>query len=64
MKRRKVWSAIGLLVVLAINVTACGSQGAASKEAEYKYGTVEIPCLDGALCGAPLWEAFPWQLFK
>lgn len=30
----------------------------AAKETSYKYGHVQIPCLDGALCGAPLYIAY------
>ena len=57
--------ALSLAGVLSATVlSGCGSSGGTqdsalqASQADYKYGTVEIPCLDGALCGAPLYIAY------
>ncbi len=39
------------------------SGGASAQPAEYKYGKIDIPGLDGALCGAPIYIAYEKGFF-
>jgi len=69
-KMKKKWKRVSLVtaIVIGLILTGCGKQSAnqkqASEDSQYKYGTVEIPCLDGALCGAPLYVAYENGYFK
>ncbi len=50
--------------LLLISVTGCGSKDVSSKtESEYKYGKIQIPGKDGALCGAPTYVAYEKGFF-
>ncbi|SDB26951.1 ABC transporter substrate-binding protein [Eubacterium oxidoreducens] len=40
------------------NTSATSDSEASSEDTEYKYGEVQIPALDGALCGAPIYIAY------
>lgn len=66
---KKKW--ISALLATAFVVALAGGCGKAAdtgntaseeasdaKATDYKYGHVQIPCLDGALCGAPLYIAY------
>ena len=70
--KKKLLSIIlaGTLILSAI--TGCGSSGSAggtdsadssSGTQEYKYGKIDIPALDGSLCGAPIYIAYEKGFF-
>jgi NitT/TauT family transport system substrate-binding protein len=54
-----------LAMVLAL--TACGqsasTSGGGGDDSQYKYGKIQIPGKDGALCGAPIYIAFDQGFF-
>ncbi len=63
--KKKSKIGIGMvMILLAMGIMGCGTQSTDTVVSEntteetYLYGTVEIPCLDGALCGAPLYIAY------
>lgn len=74
MKRKVYSVILAGVIASSIVLTGCGSEGTSdttgsasagensetvkTDSEDYKYGTVEIPCLDGALCGAPLYIAY------
>ena len=61
---------VALTASMLLSLAACGStdtvsdsntgdaQSTSSGDSEYKYGSIEIPALDGALCGAPIYVAY------
>jgi NitT/TauT family transport system substrate-binding protein len=55
----RVFAAI-LALALTVGLTACGSKPAT---ASFKFGKVQIPGKDGALCGAPIYIAFDKGFF-
>ncbi|MCR5691911.1 MAG: ABC transporter substrate-binding protein [Eubacterium sp.] len=65
---RRIKSTIACVLAFGILLTGCSGDNntegkpAATAEGgevkEYKYGEIEIPALDGALCGAPLYIAY------
>ncbi|MBR1874528.1 MAG: ABC transporter substrate-binding protein [Eubacterium sp.] len=72
---RKRLLCLGLITSLTVvSLTGCGSanseqQGnnASNTEAdngEYKFGKIDIPALDGSLCGAPIYIAYEKGFFK
>lgn len=69
---RKAIVIIALILTVSMLFTACGksntnagtSTGANSGEAvQYKYGKIDIPGKDGALCGAPIYIAYEKGFF-
>ena len=58
MRARKIITAAAFLaaVLLAFAVTAC-NKNRASGSGNFKYGKIDIPGKDGALCGAPIYIA-------
>lgn len=69
--RKRLVQVGALVLAIAIGLVGCGSSasstlsssGSASGDAsgdttEYKYGSVQIPALDGALCAAPIYVAY------
>lgn len=57
---KKIAGAISLALTLCISLTACQNSNTSQ---EYKYGKVDIPALDGALCGAPMYIAYEKGFF-
>ena len=65
MKKKKI---IPLLIALALTLASCSVSEAGSSTAaggtsnnasgDYKYGKIDIPGKDGALCGAPIYIAY------
>ncbi|MDR2610099.1 MAG: ABC transporter substrate-binding protein [Clostridiales Family XIII bacterium] len=64
---KKITGALALIfaLILALGLTACGGadKDAGSGDSEYKYGKIQIPGKDGALCGAPIYIAFDQGFF-
>jgi NitT/TauT family transport system substrate-binding protein len=62
---KKIISAVALLlaVVLTFGLTACNNNGGSAADSKYKYGKIQIPGKDGALCGAPIYIAFEKGFF-
>ena len=61
-------AAVTLALVLSFQTVACskngsGNTGSESSGVEYKYGKVDIPGLDGSLCGAPIYIAYEKGFF-
>lgn len=58
-------AALALTLLLTVSLTACQSTTNQTSESsqEYKYGKVDIPALDGALCGAPIYIAYEKGFF-
>ncbi len=54
--------AVMLALVAALSLVACAGEKQA-KDGEYKYGSVDIPGLDGSLCGAPIYIAYEKGFF-
>ena len=55
-------TALLLALVAAFSLVACS--GAKQEESgEYKYGNIDIPGLDGSLCGAPIYIAYEKGFF-
>lgn len=57
---------LALLLAAAMGVTACGSKNAANTAegtTQFKYGKIDIPGKDGALCGAPIYIAYEKGFF-
>lgn len=67
MKHRKTFftaAAFVLAVVLALGFVACkGKKDAASGGGKYRFGKLDIPGKDGALCGAPIYIALDKGFF-
>jgi NitT/TauT family transport system substrate-binding protein len=65
MKNRKtIVRILAAILVLALSIaglTACGSKD--NSTGEFKYGKIQIPGKDGALCGAPIYIAFDKGFF-
>ncbi|MEY8355663.1 ABC transporter substrate-binding protein [Lachnospiraceae bacterium 54-53] len=67
--RKKNLAVSALFLALAIGLTACGQKSAKSannapaEEAQYKYGKIDIPGKNGALCGAPIYIAYEKGFF-
>lgn len=65
--------ALALTLALSISLASCGSQtepggddsgaNAGSGSTDYKYGKIDIPGKDGALCGAPIYIAYEKGFF-
>lgn len=61
---KRIVSTVLTLTLLLISVTGCGSKDVSSKtESEYKYGKIQLPGKDGALCGAPTYVAYEKGFF-
>jgi NitT/TauT family transport system substrate-binding protein len=73
---KKITSVIALIltIILALSFAACGKKDDSpaagndnnntdSGDSEFKYGKVQIPGKDGALCGAPIYIAFDQGFF-
>ena len=67
---KKSICAVALVLSLAIGFSACGSKpasdpsvGSSAENAEYKFGKIDIPGKDGALCGAPIYIAYEKGFF-
>ena len=61
---KRIVSTVLTLSLLLISVTGCGSKDVSSKtESEYKYGKIQLPGKDGALCGAPTYVAYEKGFF-
>lgn len=58
---KKIAGVLALALTLSISLTAC--QNSNQTASEYKYGKVDIPALDGALCGAPMYIAYEKGFF-
>ena len=68
MNKRKITTAAALILSAAMlascSVTEAGSSGSGSaggsniQQTDYKYGKIDIPGKDGALCGAPIYVAY------
>ena len=66
MKNKKIINAAAFLlaVVLILNFAACVNKNkTASGDGRYKYGRIDIPGKDGALCGAPIYIALEKGFF-
>jgi NitT/TauT family transport system substrate-binding protein len=68
---KKVLWVVLIILSLTIALTACGtnndSEGEDSSDGGkevYKYGKIDIPGKDGALCGAPIYIAYEKGFFK
>ncbi|MBP5297563.1 MAG: ABC transporter substrate-binding protein [Lachnospiraceae bacterium] len=63
----KVVTALVTCAVVGLSLIGCGSKAATGSEAsakgEYKYGKIDIPGLDGSLCGAPIYIAYEKGFF-
>ena len=63
---KKIALISALTLMLGSSLTACqnsnqssgGDSSATADTQEYKYGKIDIPALDGALCGAPIYIAY------
>ncbi|MBE5889664.1 MAG: ABC transporter substrate-binding protein [Lachnospiraceae bacterium] len=65
MKKKLLKMAL-VMSLLVTTIGACGKNAKNDSTAsgqEYKYGTVEIPALDGSLCGAPIYIAYEKGFF-
>jgi NitT/TauT family transport system substrate-binding protein len=64
---KKIACAIALILVLSTVFAACGSKDEDTKtdaeKTEYKYGKIDIPGKDGALCGVPIYIAYEQGFF-
>ncbi len=72
---KKIFGAIALILSLVMVLTACGAPATPSAapesaapetgaaEPEFKYGKIDIPGKDGALCGAPIYIAYDQGFF-
>ncbi len=71
---KKISLVLVLALTLCLSLAACGSQNSttntnhsagstAADNTEYKYGKIDIPALDGALCGAPIYIAYEKGFF-
>lgn len=63
---KKKFSFFALFLALAMGVTACGaknSSNTAEGSPQYKFGKIDIPGKDGALCGAPIYIAYEKGFF-
>ena len=69
MNKKKLTTAAALIISAAMlascSVTEAGSSGSGSgsggsnvQQTDYKYGKIDIPGKDGALCGAPIYVAY------
>ncbi len=69
MKNKKLISLAAAIVLSVTSMTACSisessstneakTSNNAAKSGSYKYGKIDIPGLDGALCGAPIYIAY------
>jgi NitT/TauT family transport system substrate-binding protein len=61
MKQKKSIRTLALVLALSLTfvlVSACSSAQSSEKTTEFKYGKIQIPGKDGALCGAPIYIAF------
>ena len=70
-KRYRVFSAFALSLILigSVGISGCGvasggDKGGTGESASTDFGTVEIPVLDGSLCGAPFYVAAEKGFFK
>ena len=68
--RKKVLSIFLAAALFAASLTGCGNSGgstqsatSAASETEYKFGKIDIPALDGSLCGAPIYIAYEKGFF-
>jgi NitT/TauT family transport system substrate-binding protein len=67
--KQHLWriSATLLALTLAFGLSACGSKTKTTDgdggDAEFKYGKIDIPGKDGALCGAPIYIAYDKGFF-
>ena len=74
MKRKVIKKAIRTILItlsLVVALTACGTKNGPDKDVSsdagkdgYKYGKIDIPGKDGALCGAPIYIAYEKGFFK
>ncbi len=74
MKRKMIKNALRaamITVSLIIALTACGTKNGLGEKVSsdagndvYKYGKIDIPGKDGALCGAPIYIAYEKGFFK
>ena len=74
MKRKVIKKAIRTILItlsLVVALTACGTKNGPDKNVSsdagkdgYKYGKIDIPGKDGALCGAPIYIAYEKGFFK
>jgi NitT/TauT family transport system substrate-binding protein len=66
---RKIAGVVALALTLSLSLAACQSTTTQTSESsqessqEYKYGKVDIPGLDGSLCGAPIYIAYEKGFF-
>ncbi|MBQ7901185.1 MAG: ABC transporter substrate-binding protein [Clostridia bacterium] len=70
---KKIFTALAMVLVLCLSFAGCGSNSTDSGEqtateqssgnTEYKYGKIDIPGKDGALCGAPIYIAYEKGFF-
>ena len=58
---KKTILSLALILTLCVSLVGCGSNN--SENSEYKYGKIDIPALDGALCGAPSYIAYEKGFF-
>ena len=69
--RKKVVSLFLTAALFAASLTGCGNAGGtiqsdtsgSSATSEYKFGKIDIPALDGSLCGAPIYIAYEKGFF-
>ena len=73
--KKKLLSLILTGAILVSALSGCGSSGNTSGEGnsdsgagssaseEYKFGKIDIPALDGSLCGAPIYIAYEKGFF-
>lgn len=63
-KNKKVLGTFMLILSLIMVLTACGTKPATSgTDTKYKFGKIDIPGKDGALCGAPIYIAYEKGFF-
>jgi NitT/TauT family transport system substrate-binding protein len=62
---KSIFSAAVLIFVLALTLAACGQSSTTGSNGDntYKYGKIQIPGKDGALCGAPIYIAYDKGFF-
>lgn len=64
---KRIVSVVLIFSLLLISATGCGSNdskdASLKTESKYKYGKVQIPGKDGALCGAPIYVAYEKGFF-
>lgn len=67
---KKISLTLALAITLCISLVSCGNQGSQTSQnspeatkTEYKYGKIDIPGKDGALCGAPIYIAYEKGFF-